>query len=452
MILLLLGNVIINLTQPARGRARLEKKIESALETIRSECEAAKDLSELTRVFETTTISMPGNMMPALVGGIAGGQAPFQILLRRLSIPDGQSLLMELTRGLPHNVTTLMDLQLWQTACKIKEDDFAATHFASTESDVLVQEYWEGKLPAAAQSAIADFLSQYGMRGVAEIDLGRPRWRENPSNLFHALKSYLQIDPAASPDMLFKKGLEKADQAEKQILSAVRKQPGGFFKAGLVKMMIHRFRELGGLRETPKFFVVRLLSIYRSALLAEGEKLVVRGVLSKADDVMFLHLWELRALGNGDSRDWKSLVAERRAVYTREMRRKRIPRILLSDGTAFYDAPTTSNGNDPNALFGTPVSAGVVEGKVRVVFDPHGVQLIPGEILVCPATDPAWTPLFLAAGGLITEVGGMMTHGSVVAREYGIPAVVGVSQATTRLQTGQLVRVDGSSGTVVVLE
>ena len=94
----------------------------------------------------------------------------------------------------------------------------------------------------------------------------------------------------------------------------------------------------------------------------------------------------------------------------------------------------------------------MVEGVVRVVFNPHGVQLTPGEILVCPATDPAWTPLFLAAGGLVMEVGGMMTHGSVVAREYGIPAVVGVSQATTRLQTGQRVRVDGSGGVVTVLE
>ena len=87
-----------------------------------------------------------------------------------------------------------------------------------------------------------------------------------------------------------------------------------------------------------------------------------------------------------------------------------------------------------------------------MVFDPHGVQLAPGEILVCPATDPAWTPLFLAAGGLVMEVGGMMTHGSVVAREYGIPAIVGVQQATERLKTGQRVQVDGTTGKIVILE
>jgi rifampicin phosphotransferase len=89
---------------------------------------------------------------------------------------------------------------------------------------------------------------------------------------------------------------------------------------------------------------------------------------------------------------------------------------------------------------------------VHIVLNPTAAQLVPGEILVCPGTDPAWTPLFMSAGGLITEVGGMMTHGSVVAREYGIPAVVGVHQATTRLQTGQRIRLNGSTGQITVLD
>jgi rifampicin phosphotransferase len=447
----LIGNVIYNLLWPSRGRAWLESRIESALEKIRSGCASANNLIDLTEVFEGMATTMPAYMMPALVGGIAGGQAPYQIMLRTITFPGSNDLLMELTRGLPHNVTTLMDLKLWQTAQAIRLDASTARYFSETDIETLVAEYWLGKLPPTTQTAIADFLSLYGMRGVAEIDLGRPRWKENPSNLFQALKSLLLVDPQASPEMQFKKGTEKAKEAETQILAAVRKQPGGFIKSRLVRGMIHSFRELGGLRETPKFFVVRLFSVFRYALLAEGEKMAASGIIDKPDDLMFLRLQELQALGNREVRNWKALIAERRVVYTRELRRKRIPRIMLSDGTAYYDAPVMANA-DPNAIVGTPVSAGVVEGKVRVVLDPHGAQLQPGEILVCPATDPAWTPLFLAAGGLITEVGGMMTHGSVVAREYGIPAVVGVSQATTRLQTGQRVRVNGSSGTVVVLE
>jgi pyruvate,water dikinase len=290
------------------------------------------------------------------------------------------------------------------------------------------------------------------MRGVGEIDLGRPRWRENPGDLFQVLKSYLQIDPTASPETVFKRGTEKAIRAQAQLIDVFRKTPGGALKALLVKAMTDRFRELGGLRETPKFFIVRLLGHFRSALLAAGQKLVESGTLTDADDVFFLHVWELKALGSNENQDWKALVAKRRATYMRELHRRRIPRIMLSDGRVFYNAPTTSAGDNQNILTGSPVSAGVVEGTVRVVFDPHGIQLIPGEILVCPATDPAWTPLFLAAGGLVMEVGGMMTHGSVVAREYGIPAVVGINQATLRLKDGQRVRVDGSNGAVTILE
>jgi pyruvate,water dikinase len=151
-------------------------------------------------------------------------------------------------------------------------------------------------------------------------------------------------------------------------------------------------------------------------------------------------------------------VEERRGACAREERRTQIPRLLLSDGQAFYEGMAAPQGADAavaeadGVLAGGPVSPGVVEGTVHVVLDPRTAQLAPGEILVCPGTDPAWTPLFLVAGGLVMEVGGLMTHGSVVAREYGIPAVVGVSQATSRLKTGQRVRVDGSSGRVKLLE
>ena len=206
-----------------------------------------------------------------------------------------------------------------------------------------------------------------------------------------------------------------------------------------------------GARELPKFFIIRLMGMVRASLLDAGAELVSAGRIERADDLFFLHVDELLSLSERPSESLKALVAERRAVDAREARRRQVPRVLVGDGRAFYEglsAPTTSG----DALGGSPVSPGVVEGVVRVVFDPHATQLLPGEILVCPGTDPAWTPLFMSAGGLITEVGGMMTHGSVVAREYGIPAIVGVHQATSRLHTGQRIRVDGSSGVITVLE
>jgi pyruvate,water dikinase len=212
-----------------------------------------------------------------------------------------------------------------------------------------------------------------------------------------------------------------------------------------------RVRELTGLRESPKLAAIRAMTAQREGLLATGRELVAADVLERPEDVFFLRLADLKALAGGAQRDWQALVAERRGAYEREKRRRRVPRVLLSDGTAFYEGLGATSEAGSAAIVGSPVSPGVVEGVVHVVFDPRGARLTPGEILVCPGTDPAWTPLFLAAGGLVMEVGGMMTHGSVVAREYGIPAVVGVNQATTRLQTGQRIRLDGSSGQIVVL-
>lgn len=167
---------------------------------------------------------------------------------------------------------------------------------------------------------------------------------------------------------------------------------------------------------------------------------------------MFLELAELEALAHSvHGPNWRAIIAERRAAYDRELRRRQVPRVLVSDGRAFYEGVGAATDAD-DVISGSPVSPGVVEGIVHVVFDPRGSQLAPGEILVCPGTDPAWTPLFMAAGGLVTEVGGMMTHGSVVAREYGIPAVVGVHQATIKLKDGQKIRVDGTTGKIVVME
>jgi pyruvate,water dikinase len=294
---------------------------------------------------------------------------------------------------------------------------------------------------------------QYGRRGLAEIDFGRARWQEDPTALMQALQSYLRIDDERqAPDAVFKRGELVAAEAQAKLENAVRRMPGGAFRVRLVRFLAGRLRSLLGLRESPKFFIVRLMGILREGLLDSGRELASAGVLARADDIFFMHLNELDELARGPSRDWRTMIAGRRAVFQREKLRRQIPRLLLSDGRAFYEgmgeAPVEEG---EGVLVGSPVSPGVAEGLVRVVFDPHQTQLSPGEILVCPGTDPAWTPLFLAAAGLVMEVGGLMTHGSVVAREYGIPAVVGVHEATTRLKTGQRIRVDGNTGRVRLL-
>jgi pyruvate,water dikinase len=216
-------------------------------------------------------------------------------------------------------------------------------------------------------------------------------------------------------------------------------------------MLALRVRCLAGLRESPKFHIIQMMGIIRQGLLKSGQALVKEGVIDQAEDLFYLYYAEIEQLANNEDRDWRVLIDQRRASYQRELIRVQIPRLLISDGRTFYEG-LTSEENQTGKLIGSPVSPGLVEGIVRVVLDPLNPSLQPGEIMVCPGTDPAWTPLFLTAGGLIMEVGGMMTHGAIVAREYGIPAVVGVDRARHVLQTGQKIQLNGTTGEILLMD
>ena len=173
--------------------------------------------------------------------------------------------------------------------------------------------------------------------------------------------------------------------------------------------------------------------------------------MERNSDIFFIPLEDLKRFAVGKSVDLQSIVTTNRTIFDYECNRRQMPRVLLSTGEAFYEGAGELTETGPK-LTGDAVSLGIAEGRARVIFNPYNVRLEPGEILVCPSTDPGWTPLFLTAGGLIMEIGGMVTHGSIVAREYGIPAVVGVHQATKRIQSGQRLRVDGSRGQVTIIE
>ncbi|MCB9418255.1 MAG: phosphoenolpyruvate synthase [Ardenticatenaceae bacterium] len=441
---------------PDQRRKQMQHQFDDFFTQTAVRYEQAQSFGEQLAIFEEMMRTGLRYMLFKFLPVFGAGMGSLNLLLH-LPANDGPNPLT-ITRGLPHNVTTEMDLALWQTAQAIRKDETAVTHFTQTDARTLSQEYLNNQLPAAAQTAVAQFLERYGMRGLAEIDLGRPRWRENPTHIMQSLQSYLKIDdPARAPDAVFARGAAEAEAAVGKLAAAVR-QNGSRFKARLVPIAARRVRALAGLRETPKFVMIRMLGIARAAFLQSGQQMTAEGILAQPDDLFFFHLDELKALAAGEKLDWAALAAERRAVFAREKLRRQLPRLILSDGHVFYEGTATSASlskdvtpSENGDLAGTPVSPGIVEGVVHIVLDPHDAQLTPGEILVCPGTDPSWTPLFLAAGGLITEVGGLMTHGSVVAREYGIPAVVGVDHATTRLQTGQRIRLDGSSGQIEVM-
>lgn len=437
------ATVMANLANPAAGRARFTRQAAAALKRLGRHLEGRPGLAApLTALGELT-----GGLPPhVLVGQVACGQAPLQILTRLAAdVPDGPELVDRLSRGLPQNVTTQMDLELSRLAEQVRADPVASARLTTATVAELVADFRAVTLPAVAQDGLARFLHRHGVRGFGEIDLGRARWGEDPAGVIEAVRSHLAGVPDRSPTLVFERAADEGDLARNGLVAAFRATPGRGHLARLAGFLAGRYRENGGRRESPKRHLVEVLAEFRAAFLAGAAPHVAAGRLARADDVFWLHADEVQALERGEARDWAALVACRRDEHQRERRRDRVPRVLLADGTTYTDAEGTV-GSD--WLTGVGVSAGMVEGPVRVVRDPRTADLQPGEILVCVATDPAWTPLFLVSAGLVTEVGGMMTHGSVVAREYGIPAVVGVPEATSRLVTGQRVRIDGSTGTI----
>jgi pyruvate,water dikinase len=390
--------------------------------------------------------------VPEIATGAAAGLIPFFLLNKiAIDLTGSADLALAISRGIPNNVTTEMDLTLWEAARTIRSDEIAYQHVIHSRAESLAEEYLERQLPETAQSAIASFLETYGMRGLGEIDIGRQRWNEDPTYILEVILSYLQIEgEALAPDVVFRRGEQAAKESIAELQETARKTFAGRLKAGVIKLLADRVRALAGLRESPKFHIIQMMGIIRQELLNSVQDLVNAGTLEQPDDLFYLYLTELEELARGEVINWRSLIAERRAAYKRELSRVQIPRLLLSDGRAFYKG-LIADENAEVKFIGNPVSPGYVEGTVRVVLDPLKADLFPGEILVCPGTDPAWTPLFLAAGGLIMELGGMMTHGAIVAREYGIPAVVGVHQATSFLQTGQRIQLDGSTGEILLV-
>ena len=394
-----------------------------------------------TRIFSVVPSILPlpalGFAALALAGKLLGGGRwdDLQVVLR----------------GLPNNVTTEMDLELWRLAQVIKNDGGSRTALTDRKPAELAKDFRAGQLPTVLQSGVARFMGQYGHRAVAEIDVGVPRWSDDATHILGVLANYLRLeDSRLAPDVQFSNAAEEAEACVERLVVEARIL--GRLRGTVVRAALRRARLFAGLRELPKYQLVVGLAEVRKQLALAGAALAASGAVAEADDIFFLDLDEARAGLSTGTADLRELVAQRRADYAAELERRHVPRVLLSDGTepeAIPSGDAAAASTVPGALTGSPASAGVVTATARVILDPVGAHLEPGEILVAPSTDPGWTPLFLTAGGLVMEMGGPNSHGAVVAREYGIPAVVGVPDATLRLTTGQQITVDGGAGTVV---
>jgi phosphoenolpyruvate synthase/pyruvate phosphate dikinase len=353
-----------------------------------------------------------------------------------------------LTLSVPHNVTSQMGLALLDVADVIRPHPEVTAFLDEVDDDGFLDDLAALEGGREACDAIRAYLDRYGMRCVGEIDITRPRWSERPATLLPMILSNIRNFGAGAAERRFERGREEARRKEQEVLERLRDLPDGERRAEETKRMIDRVRTFIGYREYPKYGMVSRYFLYKQALLEEARRLVQADVLREDEDIFFLTLQELHDVVRTNQVDHE--LIRRRNVAFSSYQALTPPRVLTSDGEAIAGA-YRRDGLPPGALAGLAVSAGTIEGRARVILDMAQADLEPGDILVTASTDPSWSPLFVAITGLVTEVGGLMTHGAVIAREYGLPAVVGVEHATQLIQDGQQIRVNGTHGYVEVL-
>ncbi|MFE4774119.1 rifamycin-inactivating phosphotransferase [Streptomyces sp. NPDC056713] len=353
-----------------------------------------------------------------------------------------------LTLSAPDNITSEMGLALLDVADVIRPQPEVVAFLQGVDGDDFLDELAKRAGGTEARDAIEAYLDRYGMRCVGEIDITRPRWRERPSTLVPVILDNVRNFEPGAAERRFEQGRQKAQKKEQDVLTRLRTLPDGDRKADEVKKMIDRVRTFIGYREYPKYGIISRYFVYKQALLAEAERLVQADVLSEKEDVFYLTFQELHDAARSHQMD-DQLIQRRKEAF-RSYHALTPPRVLTSDGEALTGAYRRDDV-PAGALIGVPVSAGTIEGRARVILDMAEADLEAGDILVTAFTDPSWSPLFVGIAGLVTEVGGLMTHGAVIAREYGLPAVVGVEHATRLIRDGQRIRVHGTDGYVEIL-
>ena len=361
---------------------------------------------------------------------------------------DEKNVADTLSQSVPNNITSEMGLALLDVADVIRPHPEVIAYLQQVQDENFLDKLMKLNSGQEIRDALSAFLNTYGMRCIGEIDITRTRWSENPTILVPMILSNIKNFEPGAGKQEFEQGRQEALEKEQELLDRLKQLPDGTQKAEETKRRISLMRNYIGYREYPKYGIMSRYFVYKQALMKEVEHLVQANVLHEKEDSYYLTFQELREVVRTHTLDY-SLINKRKEEYS-FYEKLTPPRVITSDGEIITGRYKREH-LPADALVGLAVSAGVIEGRARVILHMEDAYLEDGDILVTTFTDPGWTPLFVSIKGLVTEVGGLMTHGAVIAREYGIPAVVGVENATRRIQDGQRIRVNGTEGYVEIL-
>ncbi len=353
-----------------------------------------------------------------------------------------------LSQSVNNNITSEMGLALLDVADVIRPYSEVIEYLQQVKDDNFLDGLVQFEGGKETRDSIDAYLNKYGMRCAGEIDITRTRWSEKPTTLVPVILSNIKNFEPNAGKRRFEQGRQEALKKEQELLDRLKQLPDGEQKVKETKRMIDLVRNFAGYREYPKYGIVSRYFVYKQALLKEAEQLVQAGVIHEKEDIYYLSFEELREVVRTNKLD-DQIISKRKDEY-KLYEKLTPPRVITSDGEIISGEYKREN-LPAEAIVGLAVSSGVIEGRARVIFNMEDADLEDGDILVTSFTDPSWTPLFVCIKGLVTEVGGLMTHGAVIAREYGLPAVVGVENATKMIKDGQRIRVHGTEGYVEIL-
>jgi pyruvate,water dikinase len=340
-----------------------------------------------------------------------------------------------LDRSLPGNLTVEMGLALYHL-CELLPPEYG------TSLEVLEKGLKDRSIPGEFLPAWDEYLRLYGFRGPGEIDLASPRYHDQPAVLLQQIVSLLPSrDSDQNPLAIYERSQHERNAAYQDLSKEIHK--AGWEKSKEFEVLYKIIQTFGGYRENHKYYLMMFLDMLRKRVLNEADNLVKAGRMDSRNDVFSLTIDDLDEGIRDQSLDLRKRIKERTAYIEKIRHINSFPSIIDSRGTILRPPRKAAKEGE---IVGEAISAGVVKGRVKVLHTADEKPLLPGEILVARATDPGWTPLFINAAAIVLEVGGMLQHGALVAREYGKPCVAGIEDVTTVLQDGMLIEVDGSNG------
>jgi rifampicin phosphotransferase len=426
------GNILEARTRPEEASKHADAKVEQFFKD--ADLLAKEDLPLSQFVDKLLELAIKGVILHTVPLVITSRIALGRIKAMFPNVEEGE--LQKLERALPNNVTTEMGLELYE-ASQVLPPDLNEESFA--------ERLQKRDLPPEFLEAWDEFIRHYGHRGSTEIDVAAPRYRDDPSFLVDQM---LMLRKSSTPEDNPQARFDKAEQERHQLLNKLTSQLQDDDDGSQAKELHSLFtvvEELGGLRETHKFCLIMALDLIRRRLQRESDRLVAEGRLDNRERIFDLTIDGFEHSVKDPSLDLLAIARENRKLPDELARVPQLPAVFDSRGKILRPKPRAAGKGE---VAGTAISPGIAHGRIKVLHTYDEKPLERGEILVARATDPGWTPLFVNAAAVILEVGGVLQHGALVAREYGLPCVSGIPNATSLWEDGTMVEVDGSAGIV----